>query len=220
MENVFANYSNQLWKEKELIIILNNDKINPKKWQEKALHYNNVSIFQIPQTKTLGQCLNYGVAKAKYDIIAKFDDDDYYSPYYLTEAMAAFRKHRPELVGKGSTFIYFEKGSILAKRKIGTENRLGKSFIFGGTIMFKKSLWKKIKFPSIKGAGTDQAFLRKCKIRNIRTYTTSKFNYVYIRRRNPRSHTFKKLNLYIKRKSRIIGRIRNFKRIVTKNIGT
>ena len=91
MNNIFENFSRQNWKEKELIIILNNDKMDIEKWKEKAADYENVTIYQLPQEKTLGNCLNFGIEKAKYDIVAKFDDDDYYSPYYLTEAMEIFK---------------------------------------------------------------------------------------------------------------------------------
>ncbi len=59
--------------------------------EETLLKVNdNVSIYQLPEEKTLGECLNFGIEMAQYDIVAKLDDDDYYSPYYLTEAMEVF----------------------------------------------------------------------------------------------------------------------------------
>ncbi len=100
MNNIFENFSRQKWEEKELIIILNNDKMEISKWKEKALGYKNVTIYQLPQQKTLGNCLNFGIEKAKFDIVAKFDDDDYYSPYYLIEAMKIFKTTNAQLVGK------------------------------------------------------------------------------------------------------------------------
>ncbi|HGH7177643.1 TPA: hypothetical protein ACJMKJ_005291 [Bacillus wiedmannii] len=37
----------------------------------------NVYIFL--EKITLGECLNYGIQKVKHKLIAKFDDDDFYS---------------------------------------------------------------------------------------------------------------------------------------------
>ena len=58
--------------------------------RKRSKDNENVTIYQLPEEKTLGECLNFGIEKARYNIVAKFDDDDYYSPYYLTEAMRIF----------------------------------------------------------------------------------------------------------------------------------
>ncbi|MCP8970122.1 glycosyltransferase [Ectobacillus ponti] len=218
IENVFSNYANQLWEEKELIIILNNDTMNMETWIEKSADYDNVSIFRLPEMDTLGDCLNYGIEKARYDIVAKFDDDDYYSPYYLTEAMDAFKKYNPQLVGKGSSYMYFEEENLLVIRKIGNENKLGSSTVKGGTLVFKKSLYPGIQFPSIKGNGTDTGFLKECKKQGVKMYASSRYNYVYIRRGNPESHTFKKETDFFKKKSQVIGTIKDFEHIATKRM--
>jgi hypothetical protein len=220
MENVFDNYANQLCNEKELIIILNNDDMDIEKWREKALNYENVSIFQLPEIKTLGDCLNFGIEKAKFGTIAKFDDDDYYSPYYLTEAIDAFRKYHAQLVGKGSSYMYFEHEKLLAIRKIGNENKLGKSFVKGGTLVFKKNLYPKIKFPSKKGSGEDSIFLKECMRRNIRIYATSRYNYVYIRRGDQLSHTYQRTVNFFKKNCTIIGKTDDYKKMSTKRIGS
>lgn len=221
LDGVFENYSTQLWNEKELIIIINNDNMDIEKWREKACHYENVSIFQLPEKKTLGECLNFGIEKAKYDIVAKFDDDDFYSPYYLTEVMDAFQKHNVQLVGKGSSYIYLEEEQLLGISRVGNENKSGKSFLRGGTLVFRKNIYPKIKFPSINGAGTDLHFVNMCKRKNIRIYTTSKYNYVYIRRSDENhSHTWKQKNEYFKSNIKVIGKTVDFKKNVTRRIGS
>ncbi|WP_342432062.1 glycosyltransferase [Neobacillus sp. FSL H8-0543] len=219
MNNIFDNFSRQNWKEKELIIILNNDKMDIEKWKEKAADYENVTIYQLPQEQTLGNCLNFGIEKAQYDIVAKFDDDDYYSPYYLTEAMEIFKTTNAQLVGKGKSFMYFERQKLLTIRRLGTENKAGKSSLKGGTLIFKKEIYPNIKFPSRKGAGTDSAFVGICIRRNIKIHTTSRYNYVYIRKRNRNFHTFKQSNLRLRQKSKIIGRVENYKQYATKVFG-
>jgi glycosyltransferase involved in cell wall biosynthesis len=218
MNNIFENFSRQKWEEKELIIILNNDKMEISKWKEKALGYKNVTIYQLPQEKTLGNCLNFGIEKAKFDIVAKFDDDDYYSPYYLIEAMKVFKTTNAQLVGKGKSFMYFEKQKLLTIRRLGTENKAGKSSLKGGTLIFKKEIYPKIKFPSRKGSGTDSAFVGICKRKNIRIHTTSRYNYVYIRKSNSNFHTYKRPNRILRQRSQIIGRVKNYVQFTTKVI--
>ncbi len=45
--------------------------------------------------------------KAKFNIIAKFDDDDYYGPKYLSDSLKAFDETDAKLIGKGgATFVY------------------------------------------------------------------------------------------------------------------
>ncbi len=45
--------------------------------------------------------------KSKYDIIAKFDDDDYYGPKYISDTIKAFESTDAKVVGKTTNFIYF-----------------------------------------------------------------------------------------------------------------
>ncbi|KGM46290.1 glycosyl transferase family 2, partial [Neobacillus niacini] len=87
ISNIIDNYTTQLFQDKELIIILNHDGLDINLVKSSIGSVKGVTIYQLPQNYTLGECLNYGIEKAKYDVIAKFDDDDYYGPEYLTEAM-------------------------------------------------------------------------------------------------------------------------------------
>lgn len=216
MENILRNYERQLWKDKELIIILNNDSMIIESWKEYTKEHENVTVYQLPEEKTLGECLNFGIERAKYDVIAKFDDDDYYSPYYFSEAMIALKNSNAQLIGKGVSFMYFEKDKLLMLRNLGNENKMGKSGLKGGTLIFKKEIYPKIKFPSRSGAGTDSHFVKACKRNNISIYSTSRYNYVYIRRGNKNSHTYNLPNSRLRKRSTFIKETDNFKDIVTK----
>jgi uncharacterized protein YaaW (UPF0174 family) len=39
MDNLFENYDRQLWKDKRMIIVLNNDKMDIKAYQQRASQY-------------------------------------------------------------------------------------------------------------------------------------------------------------------------------------
>src|SRR5690554_5914043 len=83
IDNIFENYDRQIIKDKELIIVLNKNRMNIDNYKSKAKTYSNVKILRIDEKISLGSCLNCAVKIAEYDLIAKFDDDDYYGPKYL-----------------------------------------------------------------------------------------------------------------------------------------
>ncbi|MBP1934499.1 glycosyltransferase [Ammoniphilus resinae] len=180
MENLFQNYERQLWGPKELIIILNSDDMEIALWKKRAKSFKNVSIYQKPSTVTLGACLNAGVRLAKYDYIAKFDDDDYYGAYYLTGIMQAFENTNADIVGKKTTFCYFENTGQLLIREPNYENRFVRG-LKGPTIVFKKEVFKKVKFPHVN-TREDSKFLKKCIRRGFKIYSTDKYNFTYCRR--------------------------------------
>lgn len=191
MDNIFSNYERQEWDEKEMIVILNKNSMNLKKWRKKAKKYENVRVYKLPEKYNLGKCLNWAIARAKGTFIAKFDDDDYYGPHYLKESLLALKANKAPIVGKHSTYIYFEEKKALMEYRKGNENRLGRR-IKGGTLFFRKSVWKKVKFPEDTFGGSDAKWLTKCYRRGYKVYLVSKKNYVCIRRKNIQSHTQKR----------------------------
>lgn len=116
MRNVFNNYKRQVLPAKELIIVLNNDRMSLAQWRKKARKYNKVSVYKLPQKTSLGRCLNFAVAKSRYPYIAKFDHDDYYGPRYLTDALKAFQKTGADIVGKRSHYTYITDKKLLIIR--------------------------------------------------------------------------------------------------------
>lgn len=187
MNNVFANYERQQYKEKELIIVLNHDQMDLKKWEQTAKQYPNVSVFQLPAYITLGECYNFAIPKACYPYIVKFDDDDYYSAYYLLEAARGLQESGADVVGKSTVFIYYLRHKLLTlynenKEFVYVRNRkeLSDSYIVGATLVFRKDIYPNVSFEPIN-VGEDTRFLEACLQHNLLLYGTSRYNYVYIR---------------------------------------
>ena len=215
MDDIFRNYEHQAIKEKELIIILNRDDMDLAAWQSKASQYPNVSVYQLSSKKTVGQCKNFAVRKAKYKYIAKFDDDDYYGPYYLTELMRAFRRKKADIVGKAQYFAYVEKYNSLLLREGGPENRFVKE-LRGPTIAFHKKVFKKVRWPKRRRGG-DKAFQKRCVKRGFKLYSTSKYNFTYIRRKDQR-HTWRIADKRFMKDCKFIKKTYYYKRRVNKTI--
>ncbi|OIK14681.1 hypothetical protein BIV60_11065 [Bacillus sp. MUM 116] len=187
IDNVFKNYQQQTWKDKELIIILNKDSMDIDTWKEKAANYQNVRVFQLHEKATLGDCLNFGVLKAKYDIIAKFDDDDFYGPEYISSSMLAFEDEQVSIVGKGSYYIYFKNKKALVLVP-GTENSISDT-VAGATLMFRKKVFEKVQFEKVNRA-EDYFFIDQSKKAGFNVYSANHFHFAVVRH-DAEKHTWK-----------------------------
>lgn len=214
-DNIFANYERQLWKEKELIIILNDDTMDLKTWEKKANSYGNVSVFQLPEETPLGDCLNFGVDKAKYTYIAKMDDDDYYGPGYLTEAITTLKQYNADVVGKRTCFMYLIHEKELRLRFPGREGR-EVDILQGATIFTTKKMLQLIPFGK-KNLGECLHFLKRCKKKGFKIYSSSCYNFAILRN-HPQSHTWRPSSKYLGKTSRLYTHTENFAEIVDSQI--
>ena len=189
IDNVFTNYLSQNYETKELIVILNKNSMDIDVWREKAKPFNNIRIFKLDEKKSLGECINCAVSKAKYDFISKLDDDNFYASDFINGLINGFRYNEADIVGKGSYFVYFESNKTLAINCPNKENRYV-NFLSGSALIIKKKVFKKVKFPELT-LGEDTEFLKNCVKNGFKLYSTDRFNYVCIRRPNLDSHTWK-----------------------------
>ena len=200
--NIMANFQKQTLKEKELILILNSSKLN--------VEIENV--LQFPEEMSLGECLNRGVASAKYDVVAKMDDDDYYGPDYLTEAYVALLQTNADIVGKSSFYIYFKKSQEVHLYNPKRENcwilnhghYKSSYFMSGATMAFKKDIFKKINFSHVN-QGEDSVFQRSCFENGLKMYAISKEHYAYVRYAAQQHHHSDVSDGLLRRRSRFVA---------------
>jgi len=189
IDNIFENYSRQILENKELIIILNKNSLDIAKYKSKANAYSNVRVFKIDEKMSLGYCLNFAVSIARYELIAKFDDDDYYGPKYLSSSFEVFQQTGANVIGKASHLVYFQQSELLAIRDPNRENRYV-SFVNGSTLMFNKKIFEKVAFANIS-IGEDTQFCRSCVKKGIKIFSSDIYHHVYIRRKSRSTHTWK-----------------------------
>lgn len=181
--NILENYLRSSYPVKELIIILNNNELDPKEYLSLAFGLENVKVLQLDEKFTLGRCLNFGVNNSKYDYISRMDDDDYYGPNYLTGLMNVFNYTDAQMTGKNPVFVYFENNSSLYL--LNHDNP-----VMGGTFVFKKEIFEKVRFRDMNFR-EDYYFLLDCISSGIKIHASDKFNYVYVRHSNLEDHTFR-----------------------------
>ena len=189
IDTIINNFNRQDYPKKELIIIINNnDEIVLKDWKNRVKNLDNINVYKISEKISLGKCLNLGVSKAKYGIISKFDDDDYYGPNYLSEVVRCFDFTRAKLIGKGCTFVYLANTKLLTIRNPHEENKYT-NFVNGSTLTFKKEIFNKVSFKDIT-VGEDIEFCKECVKNNILIYSCSRYNHAYIRYPSKNKHTW------------------------------
>ncbi|AGY78215.1 glycosyltransferase [Clostridium autoethanogenum] len=214
IDNIFLNYGRLDYKNKELIIILNNNNLDIKDYEAKSRTLKGVKIFKLDDNCTLGECLNFGIGQSKYDYISKMDDDDYYGVNYLTDLMNVFKYTDAQITGKCSRFIYFKENNELGIFLPNFENQFTRT-VAGGTILFKKEIFEKVKFKKVT-VGEDNFFLDDCLKAGIKMFSSDKYNYVYMRNRNLNDHTWRisQQDLFAEYVKRFLN-TPNFIRIVT-----
>lgn len=213
MDNVFNNYQQQTYKDKELIIILNKDSMDIDRWIEKAKKYRNVQVYQLHEKATLGDCLNFGIMRAKDDIIAKFDDDDYYGPDYIKSSIKVFKNKQISIIGKSSIFIYFKNMNALIHVS-GNENSITDS-VAGATLMFRRDVYQHVQFEKVN-RGEDYHFLEQCKEKGFTIYSTDRFHFAVIRH-EAEKHTWKISEEELMEWGELIAISEDFQSFVSKN---
>lgn len=188
ISNVYKNYNNQNIKEKELIIVINKDDINFNEYYEYFSILTNVYVYVKPESTTLGECLNFATTKAKFNIIAKFDDDDYYGPFYLNECINILNSDSIDVVGKIKPYYYLAKYKSLYVYNKGIENNYSET-VMGSTLCFKKSILEKIQFKSVRYR-EDFLFNRDCLENNFKIYASSRNNHIVYKFCDNNLHTW------------------------------
>ncbi|WP_246070489.1 glycosyltransferase [Paenibacillus kobensis] len=190
MKRVLSNYARQQWENKELIIVLNGNRMNMQRYLQAAEQYSGIHVIRLPASSTLGDCLNDATAIACYPYIAKFDDDDYYGPGYLAEAMDTFEKTGADVVGKTSFFFYFPHRRQLLLRERPVQPYEETNRIAGATIMFRRNVLETVSFGKRK-QGSDVQFIQDCLRSGLSVRTSSAYNFAAFRRADRQSHTWK-----------------------------
>lgn len=191
VNSIFNNYNRQNHLKKEMIIVLNNNKLNLNSFEAIAKKYTNIKVFKLDEKITLGQCKNFAFEKTSMENIAFFDDDDFYGPNYLTHSLVALEQIDSDIIGKKCYYIYFEKNKTLTLFLPHKENQFV-SHVADSSLVLKRKLLEEVKFPDLEGAGAISRFQKTCVQLGYTIYSADRFNYVIHRHPNPQiQHTWK-----------------------------
>ncbi|MFO1036297.1 MAG: glycosyltransferase [Geminicoccaceae bacterium] len=143
-------------------------------------------VMSAPAAWSLGECLNAGIAESSGDIIAKIDDDDIYTPGYLSEAVTQLATGRAGVVGKAEHLIYYVPSRELHLWHPGASHH-EQHYLPGGTLVFGRRLGLSPGFPPLS-LGEDNVFCESCRAQGEILWSTSRRNHV-VRRFADEHHT-------------------------------
>jgi len=189
LENIIANYQRQAWPCKELVLVLNSDQFDLEQVRRRIAEVPAARVLQVPQSRTLGECLNRSIDESDSDYWTKFDDDDYYGPHFLTDLLTAFSYTDAALVGKYSYYAHLEGSRCLALRYPGIEHRYV-TFLAGSAMVVRREVFDQVRFPE-QNCGEDTVFLKECAAKGLRMYATDRFNHLLCRGARKEQHTWK-----------------------------
>jgi spore maturation protein CgeB len=188
LDNCLQNYQRQEYDNKELLLVLNGDAYKVEKVKEKVQKLPKTRIIEC-RDKCLGECLNYGIENSQGDYLVKCDADDLYGNNFIGDMILPFTYTNSAIVGKWSYYVFLEGSNQLLLRYPGNEHKFT-SLVSGGTIMLKREVYEKVRF-SAKNLSEDTTFLRDCIQKGLRVWSTDKYNFVQMRRKELDTHTWK-----------------------------
>lgn len=90
-------------------------------------------VHEADADQVFGSVLNDSVARSSGDLIAKWDDDDWYGPDHLADLVLARTYSGADLVGSGQDFVYLQEVDVTVWRS--RESETATRFIAGGTLL-------------------------------------------------------------------------------------
>ncbi len=114
-----------------------------------------IRYYRLPQKITLGAKLNLACRYANGDIIANWDDDDWYAPWRLQYQVNALLGSDIQVCGI-NTLLYFDLDSKASYQYIYPGNQ--RVWLLGSSLCFTKARWAKNQFADID-VGMDGLFV-------------------------------------------------------------
>lgn len=182
------NVRRQLHPRTRLILVAHGDGFDIPDLRGRLAGFPGSRLIEMPAERTLGECLNAGIDAGDGDWFAKFDDDDWYGPHYLSDMLLARRATDAAVLGKRTVFMHFQSDDTTVLRSPDKEFvRIG--LVVGPTLLVDRHRLGSIRFPALN-VGEDTGFLAACSEAGLRPFSTDRFNFVQMRRANPASHTW------------------------------
>lgn len=181
-------YQAQNYNNRELIIVLNTDELRRDALERMKGDDHSIRFFHAPSDMPVGCAVNLGVANMTGDYWAKMDDDDYYSPNYLSD-INLYRKFMDfDIAGKAAVFNYLEGRDETILRSSKLWDRETHHFA-GGTLVVKNAPGNKFWPEHVRGYN-DIEFLTGRLVDGAHLASLDPFGHLQIRKTDSRFHTW------------------------------
>ncbi|HEX4294101.1 MAG TPA: hypothetical protein VHZ29_08200 [Rhizomicrobium sp.] len=178
-------FRSQTWRETALTIVANGVQV-PEPIVRQIRETPGASLCAVPQDKTIGYCMNFGIDRADADYWAKWDDDDVYGPHILEDQMLQRKYLDFDVAGKAAIFNYIEERDGVFVRDFAVRDTVSRHL--GGGTLLVRNLGR---YFAEDGRGAeDRAFLHLARERGDRIVSGDPFNFMQVRRKDSSTHTW------------------------------
>lgn len=178
----------QTYRRFEVVVALHGHKVGDLPPEQRQALEGARAVLDLPPERSLGHCLNAAIAEASGEFVAKIDDDDLYGQDYVAEMMQHLVAGDGDVVGKAEAFFYFEATGAILLRKPGL-SRKRVNFVQGATLAFPRALAQACPFQDVTNM-EDTLFLQDCGARGLSVYSSSRRNFMVLRRGTIETHTW------------------------------
>lgn len=147
----------------------------------------DLRLLRFDERLTLGECLNQAISCSTATAFAKIDDDDYYGPAYLEDAVYDLMATTAPVTGKASVFAYLAGEDRTVIRRPGVEHRVIEGIFGGNTMVFRRSFWEEFPFPH-RPRFVDRIVLEAARAAGVELYSGSRFEFCAVR--HGKGHTY------------------------------
>jgi hypothetical protein len=146
-----------------------------------ASFHRPLIVVEAPADVPLGEALNRGAAAATGDLLAKWDDDDWYGPDHLADLSLAMEYSSADLVGCPLQQIYLEQIDTTVFRPRGEPERFNER-VAGGALLIDRQVFVEIGGFRPVAHGEDTALLAAIQAAGGHYYRTHGLGYLLHRR--------------------------------------
>ncbi|MEQ7008236.1 methyltransferase domain-containing protein [Actinopolymorpha sp. B17G11] len=191
ISHALGQVARQKYRPLQLVLVLHGVDREPGAVEREARDagVENVVVLRADTARSFGSCLNLGIEAADGRYIAKMDDDDLYGAEYLGDAMNAFSFTSAAVVGKGAHYVQL-RGSGVTILRFAHQEHTGVDLVKGATLVVDGDLLRTYRFADLP-AKVDTELLRRLRADGTSIYSADRFNFVAVRRSDPRTHTWK-----------------------------
>ncbi|MFC6082195.1 family 2 glycosyl transferase [Sphaerisporangium aureirubrum] len=148
-----------------------------------------LTVVEADAETPFGEVLRDVAGRASGDDLAKWDDDDWYSPEHLADLALARRHSEADIVGTAAEFFYLEPLELTVRRTDYT-SEVFSDHVAGGTILVSREKYHEIGGFEGVTRGVDSTFLKSAHAAGARIYRAHGLGYV-LRRSLAEDHTWR-----------------------------
>lgn len=171
------NFVSQNIENKHLFLFINNKFIYKSEVEKIVSHLHNVNIcFFDDARNSYYMCVEKAIMNSPFNIVAFFNPEDYYLPYYLIDASNCIKFWRCKITGKKTILTYNKDDGSIQLEDPGQEDKFSHS-VAKWSCAANKDVFYKVNIDMF--LENNNKFWDMCNLYGFKVYSSNRFNYMH-----------------------------------------